>query len=108
MADIKATVHHRITEEDYKEVEKVTGPVVKIAATSMKKAKPDVSTSYTSDAIRNAPDSLYDHLASVFWSWIIHGTYKAYKASTGMRLHAPHQKPFEKSGRDKILSSHCG
>ena len=74
MADIKATVQHRITEEDYKEVEKVTGPVVKIAASSMKKAKPDVSTSYTSDAIRNAPDSLYDHLASVFRSWIIHGT----------------------------------
>ena len=35
MADIKATVQHRITEEDYKEVEKVTGPVVKMAASSM-------------------------------------------------------------------------
>ena len=37
-------------------------------------SKGDLSGSYTSDAIRNAPDILYDHLALVFQSWLRHGT----------------------------------
>lgn len=40
----------------------------------MKPKKGDVSESYTSDAILNAPDILFDLLASVFRSWLIHGT----------------------------------
>ena len=40
----------------------------------MKPGKGDVSGSYTSDAFLNAPDSLFERLASVFRSWLIHGT----------------------------------
>ena len=40
----------------------------------MKKGKSDVSDGYATDAILNAPDELFDHLADVYRSWLIHGT----------------------------------
>jgi hypothetical protein len=40
----------------------------------MKPQKGDISGSYTSDAILNAPDIFFDHLAKVYRSWIMHGT----------------------------------
>ena len=56
------------------EVNKLTGDIVKQAAVKMKPTKGDVSESYTSDAILKAPDILFELLASVFRSWLIHGT----------------------------------
>ena len=56
------------------EVMKITGDIVKHAACKMKPNKGDVSGSYTSDAILNAPDILFQQLASVFRSWLVHGT----------------------------------
>ena len=47
---------------------------MKQAACKMKPKKGDVSESYTSDAILNAPDLLFDLLAAVFRSWLVHGT----------------------------------
>ena len=47
---------------------------MKVAVTMMKKGKCDVSGSYTTDALKNAPDILYEHLASVYRSWLVHGT----------------------------------
>ena len=49
-------------------VYKVTGNIVKTAACRMKPGKADVSMSYTSDAILNAPDYFFDLLAMVFRS----------------------------------------
>ena len=40
----------------------------------MKPKKLDISGSYTSDAILNAPDIFFDPLAKIYRSWIIHGT----------------------------------
>ena len=40
----------------------------------MKAGKGDVSEGYTSDAILNAPDILFDQLALVYRSWLVHGT----------------------------------
>ena len=40
----------------------------------MKPGKGDVSEGYTSDAILNAPDILFDQLALVYRSWLLHGT----------------------------------
>ena len=71
---IKKRVEEGISDGSTHEVEKITSKVVKLAAASMKKGKGDVSGSYASDAIRNAPDILYDHLALVFRSWLSHGT----------------------------------
>ena len=55
------------------EVAKVTGAVVKEAAGLMKSGKSDVSEGFTSDAMLNAPDLMYEQLASVYRSWLVHG-----------------------------------
>ena len=56
------------------EVNRITGDVVKAAACKMKPGKGDVSEGYSSDALLNAPDILFDQLALVYRSWLIHGT----------------------------------
>ena len=56
------------------EVFKITGSIVKEAACKMKAGKGVVSEGYTSDAILNAPVILYDHLAAVYRSFLVHGT----------------------------------
>ena len=53
------------TEESLAEVFKINGKIVKAAACKMKHGKCDVSEAYTSDAILNAPDILFDQLAIV-------------------------------------------
>ena len=71
---VKTRVQSGISEACSVEVDKITTEVVKLAAVSLKTNKGDVSGSFTSDAIRNAPDSLYKSLASVYRSWLSHGT----------------------------------
>ena len=56
------------------EVNKITGKSVKEAALLMKVGKADVSGGFSSDAILNGPDILFENLASVFRSWCVHGT----------------------------------
>ena len=60
--------------ESLLEVNKVTGEIVKKAATRIKPGKSDVTGTYTSDVLLHAPDSLFDHLAAIFRSFLIHGT----------------------------------
>jgi hypothetical protein len=74
MLTVKERVKANIKQKQAEEVQKVTGEIVKLAASGMKKGKADVSGSYTSDAIKNAPDDLYDHLAAVYRSWLVHGS----------------------------------
>ena len=40
----------------------------------MKKGKADVFGSYSSDAIRHAPDSFYEQLALIYRSFLVHGS----------------------------------
>ena len=72
MEEIKERVEAKTTESSH-EVTKIIGSVVKLAAVLMKKNKANVTGSYSSDAMRNAPDIFYDHLAAVFRSWLNHG-----------------------------------
>ena len=58
MEIIKERIEAKTSQDCISEVTKITGSVVKLAAASMKKNKGDVSGSYMSDAIRNAPDLL--------------------------------------------------
>ena len=53
---------------------KLTGAAVKKAASKLKPRKSDISGGFTSDAILHAPDILFDKLAMVYRSWIVHGT----------------------------------
>ena len=55
-------------------VRKVTADIAKEAINKIKPKKADVSGGYVSDALKNAPDKLYHHLAEVFRSWLYHGT----------------------------------
>ena len=71
---LKVQIETNIKQEDIIEVQRVTAGAVKHAAALMKKGKVDVSRSYGSDAIRHAPDRLYELLAAVFRSWLVHGT----------------------------------
>ena len=74
MADLKREIFDRINIDGVEEAWKFTGDKVMEAAGSIKPGKSDVSESYTSDAILNAPDSFFNLLAMVYRSWIIHGT----------------------------------
>ena len=53
---------------------KITGDTVKVAACRLKPGKGDVSGSFSSDMILHSPDLFFDIIASVFRSWLIHGT----------------------------------
>ena len=52
----------------------MTGDIVKQGVSKLKPQKTDVSRSYVSDALKSAPDLLYDQLATMFRSWLYHGT----------------------------------
>jgi hypothetical protein len=56
------------------EVMRVTGMKVKQAALQMKSDKSDVTGAFTTDAIINAPDIMFEQLACVYRSRLIHGT----------------------------------
>ena len=74
MISIKARVETNIQNEGLTEVLKISSASVKAAAVLMKRGKADVSGSYSSDAVRHAPDSFYEQLALVFRSFLVHGT----------------------------------
>jgi hypothetical protein len=74
MEALGAKVATLITPEAVSEVTKLTGSVVKNAVTKMKPRKSDVSGSFSSDALLHSPDIMFDQLALVFRSWLVHGT----------------------------------
>ena len=47
---------------------------MKKAACKMKSNKSDVSGSFVSDALLHAPDIVFELLALVYRSWLVHGT----------------------------------
>ena len=74
MEELKAKVARLISVDSVAEVNKLTGAKVKEAVSMMKPGKGDVSGGYHSDALLHGPDILFDQLATVFRSWLIHGT----------------------------------
>ena len=74
MTGIKAKLEQMIDASSAKEVEKVTGHVVKLACSKMKPGKGDVTEAYSSDVFLHAPDYLFELLAAVFRSYLTHGT----------------------------------
>ena len=74
ISDLMERIIGQIDQDSMGEVQRVTGAKVKEAVGLMKPKKGDVSGSFTSDALLNAPDVLYDNLAAIFRSWLTHGT----------------------------------
>ena len=73
MAEIKNKLNDLIDVNSLAEVHRVTGAAVKEACVRMKPGKADVTGSYTSDILLHGPDSLFDHLARIFRSFLVHG-----------------------------------
>ena len=73
MQGIKERLQENITSNSIREVEKITGQVVKDACTFMKPGKTDVTEGFTSDIFLHAPDLLFEQLAAVFRSYLVHG-----------------------------------
>ena len=71
---IKDRLQELISGDFIKEVNRITAEKVKEAANLMKKGKSDVTGGYSSDAILNGPDILFEQVAAVFRSWCVHGT----------------------------------
>ena len=74
MAELKQQIQGLIGQESLCEVLKLTGKSVKQAAVLLRPKKSDISGGFTSDALLNSPDILFDMLAAVFQGWVIHGT----------------------------------
>ena len=73
MNDIKKKLQGMINENSLREVDKVTGEVVKQACSRMKPGKLDVTGSYSSNIFLHGPDLLFDLLAKVFRSCLVRG-----------------------------------
>ena len=56
------------------EIEKINVAIVKNAVCKLKPLKSDVSGSFVSDALKNAPDILFHQIAAIFRSWLYHGS----------------------------------
>ena len=74
MMTIKERLNNLISQGSIEEVNKITSDVVKKACTKMKPGKMDVSGGYSSDVLLHAPNSLFEHLAVVFRSFLTHGS----------------------------------
>ena len=77
MDQLREQLNNLICQQSIGEVAKLTGQAVKEAAGLLKPKKTDISGGFTSDALLNAPDILFDHLASIFRDWAVHGTVTA-------------------------------
>ena len=73
MATLQEKVDSLIRPESLDQVAVITGAIVKDAVCSLKPRKTDVSSWFSSDALLNAPDILFEQLAFIFRSWVSHG-----------------------------------
>ena len=75
MAALQVRIKQLVQSEDSQgETVKLTAEVVKKAVLKMKRHKMDISQGFSSDALLNAPDLLFQLLAMTFQDWLIHGT----------------------------------
>ena len=74
MFDLKDKLKNMISTTSMKDINLISGAVVKNAATRLKPGKADVSGSFSSDTILNAPDIFFEQIALIYRSWLVHGT----------------------------------
>ena len=74
MTELKEVMKNMIDCRGITEVEKITAEEVKLASKRMKHGKIDVTGSYSSDVFSHAPSILFVKLASIFRSFLTHGT----------------------------------
>ena len=64
---------NKVNESHLSDVKKVTPAIVKEAAKHLNNSKSDPIYSFSSDCIKNGPDSLYTHLSAALQSFLVHG-----------------------------------
>ena len=74
MNEIKDYLQTIIGPDCIHEVNKVTGSAVKEACSRMRPGKADVTGSFTSDVLLHGPDTLFDSIAAIFRSFLVHGS----------------------------------
>ena len=103
--DLKEKVKALIGDSSVSEVDKITGKVVKVAALDMKPDKGDVTGGFSSNAILNAPDIMFDHMAAIFPKFSL-PWYPDTFSSCMFIFATPKVKP-ERSRGYRILQSNC-
>ena len=71
---IKAQLDTLISNDSFFEASKINGKLLFQACKNMKAGKNDVSESFSSDAVINGPFALFEHLAYIFRSYLVHGS----------------------------------
>ena len=71
--NILNSVNLNIGQESFAEIEKINSNLVKEALENIKANKSDPIYDFTSDFMKHAPDILFEHLAKVIKSFLIHG-----------------------------------
>ena len=66
-------INMKINYSDVRDVKKVTPKVLKEASLKLKSGKSDPTFLFSSDCFKSAPNILYDHLAAIIKSFLIHG-----------------------------------
>ena len=66
-------LNENINEDSWKEIRKIDRGIIKKALRKIKSGKSDPIWDYSSDFFKNAPDILYDNLAAIMQSFLIHG-----------------------------------
>ena len=74
MSELKKVMEGLIDCRSEAEVRKITASTVRQACSKMKAGKMDVTSSYSSEVFKYAPDILHEQLASVFCSFLVHGS----------------------------------
>ena len=73
MASLWKSVNEKVSNFQLYEVDKITTSVVKDATEKLSGGKSDPVYSYSSDCFKHAPEKLFELLAIVFKSFLIHG-----------------------------------
>ena len=71
--EVEDFIRDKVNQTHLKDVEKVTPVVVKEAVKRLKGNKSDPIYAFSSDCLKNAPDTLYMHLSVALQSLLIHG-----------------------------------
>ena len=70
--DVAKLIEAKISVESSEEVMRVTPDLIKEAVKKVKPNKSDPMYAFTSDCLKNAPDSLFTHLSNVLRSYLTH------------------------------------
>ena len=74
MHEIKNKLKNLISgDNSLPEINNITSKVVKEACSRLKSGKSDFSGSFTSEVLLHGPPELFDHLAALFRSFLVHG-----------------------------------